>query len=216
MVMTFLYWVEVEGCQTIVGFRQYVGKLLKLVGQAGPSNDNDVSKVVRKVKAEVQKIPLPREYDLGSSRHERVIQGTSSTLLKDLSPVLCPGKKQWPNQHWHLLNASSSTSVKAAKYTSNDAEKYLRVLGLERSIGPIHSWGDNFDLVVFTPNGCRATCHGHSVCAKSCRDPVSWCGYSRGWDYIAKSTPSNKLQAEKFCPVGNSSLAIEHYTTYRP
>ena len=29
----------------------------------------------------------------------------------------------------------------AAKYTSDDTEKYLRVLGLERSIGPIHSWG---------------------------------------------------------------------------
>ena len=67
--------LRVEGCQTIVGFRQYIGKSLKLVGHAGFSNDDDddVSKVVRKVQAEVQKIPLPREYDLGSFRHERVI-----------------------------------------------------------------------------------------------------------------------------------------------
>ncbi len=33
---------------------------------------------------------------------------------------------------------------------SEDPDKYLRAVGLERHIGPIHSWGDNFDLVVFT------------------------------------------------------------------
>ena len=42
----------------------------------------------------------------------------------------------------------------AAKYAS---EEYMRTVGLESEVGPIHSWGDNFDLVVFTPNGRRTT-----------------------------------------------------------
>ncbi|KAJ8379194.1 hypothetical protein AAFF_G00223060 [Aldrovandia affinis] len=45
----------------------------------------------------------------------------------------------------------------AAKYASEDPDKYLHTVGLEKRIGPIHSWGDNFDLVVFTPNGCCMT-----------------------------------------------------------
>lgn len=60
--------LRVEGCQTIVGFRQYIGKSLKLVGQAETANDDDddVTKVVRKVLAEVRNIPLPGEYNLDS------------------------------------------------------------------------------------------------------------------------------------------------------
>lgn len=210
--------LRVEGCQTIVGFRQYIGKSLKLVGQTGLFNDDDddVNKVVRKVRAEVQNIPLPREYDLGSFTHERVIQDTSPTLLRLVSslvsreetvtkPALTLAQciqqhisKSWNqttlglavklhhkygsselvrnlNEHGLVVTYDEVLRFRksAAKYASDDADKYLRVLGLERCIGPIHSWGDNFDLVVFTPNGCRTT---HAMATQfvqlSCPDSV--------------------------------------------
>ena len=40
------------------------------------------------MRAEVQNIPLPREYDLGSFKHERVIQDTSPTLLRLVSSLV--------------------------------------------------------------------------------------------------------------------------------
>lgn len=46
--------LKVEECLTIVGFRQCVGKSLKLVKQAEtPSDDDDVTKLVRRVWVEV-------------------------------------------------------------------------------------------------------------------------------------------------------------------
>ena len=45
----------------------------------------------------------------------------------------------------------------AAKYVSENSEVYHKALGLDYHIGPIFSWCDNYDLVVFTPNGCRET-----------------------------------------------------------
>jgi len=45
----------------------------------------------------------------------------------------------------------------AAKYVCEINEMYHKILGLERRTGPIFSWCDNFDLVVFTPNGRHAT-----------------------------------------------------------
>lgn len=85
--------LRVEGCLTIVGFRQYVGKSLKLVKPAVTSSDDDVTKLVRRVRAEVQNIPLPHEYDLGSFRHDKVIQDISPPS-SSLSPVLCPRKEK--------------------------------------------------------------------------------------------------------------------------
>ena len=196
--------LRVEGCETIVGFRQCVGKSLKLVKQAETSSaDDDVTKLVRRVRAEVRNIPLPREYDLGSFRHDKVIQDTSPTLLKFVSSLVSKeGKVTKPSLtltqciQQHISRSWNQTTLglavkfhhkygsselvqnlhehgivttydevlwfqkSAAKYTSEDPDKYLRAVSLERHIGPIHSWGDNFDLVVFTPNG---RCNTHAM-----------------------------------------------------
>lgn len=101
----------------------------------------------------------------------------------------------------------------AAKYASDDADKYLWVLGLERCIGPIHSWGDNFDLVVFTPNNCRTT---HAMATQFVQNPagILFPGVATpdGGITSLKVPRLSKLQPEKFCPVANCNLAIEHYT----
>ena len=45
----------------------------------------------------------------------------------------------------------------------------MRTVGLESEVGPIHSWGDNFDLVVFTPNGRRTT---HAMATQFVQNPA--------------------------------------------
>ena len=47
--------------------------------------DEDVDHLVRRVKAEVKTIPLPRDYDLTSFWYEKMVQGTSETLLSFIS-----------------------------------------------------------------------------------------------------------------------------------
>ena len=74
---------------TIVGFRNHVGKMLQLVNQTEtPGEYDDVDKLVRKVQTEVKDLPLPRNYDLGSFRHDRLVQDTSPTLLRLISSLV--------------------------------------------------------------------------------------------------------------------------------
>lgn len=70
-------------------FKQFVGKSLKQIKHAETSSaDDDVTKLVRRVRAEVRDISLRRQYDLGSFRHDRVIKDTSTTLLNFVSSLV--------------------------------------------------------------------------------------------------------------------------------
>ena len=81
--------IQVEGCSAIVGFRNHVGKMLKLVNKTEtPREYDDVDKLVRRVQAEVKDLPLPRNYDLGSFRHDRLVQDTSPALLRLISSLV--------------------------------------------------------------------------------------------------------------------------------
>ena len=72
--------LSVEGCDTIVGFRMFVAKSLKMAKMSGIGENDDVAKVVRRVKAEVRKIPQPREYDLSDFPFSNTVADTSETL----------------------------------------------------------------------------------------------------------------------------------------
>ena len=77
--------LNVEGCDSIIGFRRFVAKSLKIVKKAASSEDDAMDTVIRRVKAEVRNIPQPRDYDLSDFRFEKVVQDTSETLLKLIS-----------------------------------------------------------------------------------------------------------------------------------
>jgi len=73
----------------------------------------------------------------------------------------------------------------AAKYVCENNEMYHKILGLERRIGPIFSWWDNFDLVVFTLNEHRAT---HAMATELTQHHKSWQCHS--WcDVVEDSSP---------------------------
>ena len=87
----------VEGCDTIVGFRTFVAKSLKMVKVSGSDENDDVAKVVRRVKAEVRKIPQPREYDLSDFTFSKTVDDTSETLLRLVSALVSDGNVTKPS-----------------------------------------------------------------------------------------------------------------------
>ena len=143
--------------------------------------------VVQQVKEEVNNIPLSRDYDLGRFTHDHTVRDTSETLLTFVSRLVSGGETsrislplaQCIQQHinhstnqtslglavklHHKFGSSDLVStlhehdLSAAKYVCENSEEYHKVLGLEQRNGPICSWCDNYDLVVFTPNGRRST-----------------------------------------------------------
>ncbi len=83
------------------GFRKFVSKHLKLVKPSIVSDvDDEVDCLVRRVKAEVRNILLPRDYDLNIFQYERTVQDTSATLL---TFVLCRMVKH-PRLHLTLTS----------------------------------------------------------------------------------------------------------------
>ena len=84
--------LNVEGCDSIIGFRRFVAKSLKIVKRAASSEDDAMDTVIRRVKAEVRNIPQPRDYDLSDFRFEKAVQDTSETLLKLISELESDGE----------------------------------------------------------------------------------------------------------------------------
>lgn len=244
--------VHLEGCSSIVGFRKFVSKSLKLEKQSCTSDaDDDVDRLVRRIKAEVRSIPLPRDYDLNIFQYEKVVQDTSATLLSLISSLVANGKvskasltlSQCVQQHvkstnqttlelavklHHKFGSSDLVSTlnehgivssydevlhfrkSAAKYVCENSDVYHRVMGLERRLGPIFSWCDNYDLVVFTPNGRRST---HAMAIEFTQHPA-------GIIHPGSATPGvmslkiprlRKAEAAKLC-LTLRSFTIEHYT----
>ena len=89
----------------------------------------------------------------------------------------------------------------------------MRTVGLESEVGPIHSWGDNFDLVVFTPNGRRTT---HAMATQFVQNPAGILfpgGATPGGEVMSLQLPRlTKLEAGKLRLAHKSSFVIEHYT----
>ena len=89
--------LSVEGCDTIVGFRTFVTKSLKMVKVSGSDENDDVAKVVRRVKAEVREIHQPREYDLSDFTFSNTVADTSETLLRLVSALVSDGNVTKPS-----------------------------------------------------------------------------------------------------------------------
>ena len=79
----------IEGCASIVGFRDVVGKTVKMVKYDGVG-DESVETVVCRVKAEVLALPRSNDYDL--SQFEKTVANTSPTLLALVSQLVSIGE----------------------------------------------------------------------------------------------------------------------------
>ena len=73
-----------------------------------------MAKVVRRVKAEVRKIPPPREYyDLSDFTFSKTVADTSETLLRLVSALVSDGNVTKPSQTMqpHISGASNQATI---------------------------------------------------------------------------------------------------------
>ena len=77
---------------------------------------------------------------------------------------------------------------------------------MEKQIGPIHSWDDNFDLVVFTPNGLRMT---HAMATQFVQNPAGMFpgGATPGGEVM--SLKLTKLKAGKLIWLTRAVLSLK-------
>ena len=72
--------LHIEGCASIVDFRDVIGKTVKVVMYDGV-DDESVETVVRMVKAEALALPHSCDYDLSKCTFEKTVTNTCPTLL---------------------------------------------------------------------------------------------------------------------------------------
>ena len=84
--------VHMEGCVSVVGFRELVGKSLKLVKDKSVDEES-ISYVIRQVRSEARAVQHSNAtYDLGDFTYNNTIQQTSATLLKLVAELVSNGE----------------------------------------------------------------------------------------------------------------------------
>ena len=129
--------LHIEGCASIVGFRDVVGKTVKMVKYDGV-DDESVEIVVRRVKAEVLALPRSNDYDLSYFTFEKTIY---PTLLALVSQLVSNGElnksavttSQCIQQH--ISNSTNQTTLGLAvklhhKFGSSELVKVLNEHGI--------------------------------------------------------------------------------------
>ena len=89
-----------------------------MVKDSGSDENDDVAKVVRRVKAEVREIPQPREYyDLSDFTFSKTVADTSETLLRLVSALVSDGNVTKPsltisqNMQPHISGARNQATI---------------------------------------------------------------------------------------------------------
>ena len=108
--------LHIEGCASIVSFRDVVGKTVKMVKYDGV-DDESVETVVRRVKAEVLALPRSNDYGLSQFTFEKTGANTSPALLALVSQLVSNGElnksaviiSQCIQQH--ISNSTDQTTI---------------------------------------------------------------------------------------------------------
>ena len=77
--------MHIEGCESVLGMRSSVGRMVKLVNTMGVDGDDELDKLVRQIQTESLVTPKPRDYDLRNFQYTKLIESTSPTLLRLIS-----------------------------------------------------------------------------------------------------------------------------------
>ena len=84
--------VQVQGCATIIGYRESIAKSLKVV-QVADMDETKIDSVVRQIKQEARSVKYnSANYDLAEFTHSNTIKATSPTLLKLISDLVSSGE----------------------------------------------------------------------------------------------------------------------------
>ena len=188
--------LRVDGCASILCFRQYLPEALKLVEA---NDNNDIASITKQISSEIKELKTPQKvksYNLGDFTRDKAIESSSQTLLNLVSSLVSKGavtRESLPlTQSIQALmtkNFNQTTLGLAVKlhyrfgsrevidllHANGYIASYDEVLRFRKSAaimtgeseyahrdlfddsGLISCWCDNFDLQVYTPNGCRET-----------------------------------------------------------
>ena len=84
--------LHIEGCDSVVGLKASLGKVIKIVKISQSMGDDDeLEKLVRKIRSEVMAKPRNVDYKLSDYVHQKVIESTSATLLRLVSSLVSGG-----------------------------------------------------------------------------------------------------------------------------
>lgn len=84
--------VRIDGCATIVGFRESVAKILKVV-RVDDTDEGSIATMVRQIKREARTVKYnSANYDLSEFTQAKTIKSTSPSLLKLVSDLVSGGK----------------------------------------------------------------------------------------------------------------------------
>ena len=87
-----LLMFHIEGCESVFGFKANLGKLFKIVKMnKSKNNDDELEKLMRKIRREVIEKPRPEDYNLDAFARHKIIESTSSTLLNLVSCLISGG-----------------------------------------------------------------------------------------------------------------------------
>ena len=107
----------IEGCASIVGFREFVGKILK-VAKVDTVDEEKEDALVRKITTEARGIPFNnKNYDLGDFTHTKTKQHTSATLLRFVSKLISNGEVTKASLslsqsiQYHITNTCNQTTL---------------------------------------------------------------------------------------------------------
>lgn len=83
--------LHLDGCASIVGFRELVGKIVKVV-KLDSEDEDEEDGFIRKIKTEARNIPFNnKEYDITDFTCTKMMQQTSATLLRFISKLVSRG-----------------------------------------------------------------------------------------------------------------------------
>ena len=84
--------LHIDGCDSVVGFKASLGKVFKIVQKSQSMGDDDeLEKLVRKIRSEVMAKPRNVDYKLRDYVHHKVIESTSATLRSLVSSLVSGG-----------------------------------------------------------------------------------------------------------------------------
>ena len=93
-----LLLLHVEGCESVVGFKTSLGQFIKIAKKSNSNSDDDeLEKLVRKIRSEVRATPKPGDYNLSDYVRHKVIRSTSATLLNLVSSLVSGGAISKPS-----------------------------------------------------------------------------------------------------------------------
>ena len=132
--------LHIEGCDSVVGFKASLGKVIKIVKISQSMGDDDeLEKLVRKIRSEVMAKPRNVDYKLSDYGHRKVIESTSATLRSLVTSLVSGG----------AITKPSLTLAQCIQQHVDGTSSNQTTLGL--SVKLHHKHG-NYDLYIASPN----------------------------------------------------------------